>query len=774
MKKYINTSNYYLSTTTSTIASSSSKTWYFDVADITVDGVTLPLEGYYWVDVDFGDVSKREIFRIDRREGYRLFYDDRISPNWAVAHTSWASVGLRDFSQLLNSLSTNTDNFWEIEKVWDLEIIVRGGVVYHTSNMNAKTGKITISDTTFDNTYISTNSELYVVLEYDEIEWWHFAVKTELLLEAEWQYPIAKIVTWATNISEIVDLRATTIGCGNMRKEVYDPDWLAEWQTIKDVFDMDNMKQSTDLQHQFVTQSQIDLRDSYQTTKQDLLISWTNIKTINNTSVLGNWNIDTNQVSDDSYSDSWDWVENVAPSKNAVYDKLSSMDTTIAWKQDELTAGANIQINWTTISATDTTYTASDFDIKDLADSTALRNKWDNKQNALVAGANIQINWNTISSTNTTYTAGTWIGLTWTQINNTWVLSVNWDSWAVTVDEFVPWNTGSVWQVLKKTASWYEWDSESDAVTSVNWQTGAVTVEEFIPWNEWETWQVLKKTSTWYSWWNESWGWGWDYTAWDGINISLQNEISNTWVLSVNWDTWAVTIDSIGSSNDTYDNIIHLSQSAYDALAVKDPDTLYSTPEWTEWDAFAPGNTWTAWQVLTKTANSYQWSDAPVASVNWQTGAVSLSIPTNTSDLNNDSWYVTNQVSDAAYSNDWNGDTTNAPSKNAVYDKINTMPTYAEFAINTATSWATLAISHLTTSFVPTEDFTINCWTVKEGMQYIVRVDSWATAYNITLWASITNPFNEDLTLTASKMTTMVFLATSSSTLELFSIRTAE
>jgi hypothetical protein len=32
-----------------------------------VDGVTLPLEGYYWVDVDFGDVSKREIFRIKNR-----------------------------------------------------------------------------------------------------------------------------------------------------------------------------------------------------------------------------------------------------------------------------------------------------------------------------------------------------------------------------------------------------------------------------------------------------------------------------------------------------------------------------------------------------------------------------------------------------------------------------------------------------------------------------------------------------------------------------------
>lgn len=99
---------------------------------------------------------------------------------------------------------------------------------------------------------------------------------------------------------------------------------------------------------------------------------------------------------------------------------------------------------------------------------------------------------------------------------------------------------------------------------------------------------------------------------------------------------------------------------------------------------------------------------------------------------------------------------------------------YSQFETETETSWATLTISHLTTLFEPTEDFTISCWTVKEWMQYILRIDSWATAYNITLWTWITNPFWEDLTLTASKMTTMVFLATSSSSLELFSIRTAE
>ena len=38
------------------------------------------------------------------------------------------------------------------------------------------------------------------------------------------------------------------------------------------------------------------------------------------------------QVDDTAYASSWDWVTTTAPSKNAVYDKISAMDTTISWK----------------------------------------------------------------------------------------------------------------------------------------------------------------------------------------------------------------------------------------------------------------------------------------------------------------------------------------------------------------------------------------------------------------------------------------------------------
>ena len=61
-------------------------------------------------------------------------------------------------------------------------------------------------------------------------------------------------------------------------------------------------------------------------------------------------------------------------------------------------AGQNITILNGVISAIDTTYEGSDFDIKDLSDSTNLKSLWSGKQDRLIAGANIIITGNTISA----------------------------------------------------------------------------------------------------------------------------------------------------------------------------------------------------------------------------------------------------------------------------------------------------------------------------------------------------------------------------------------
>ena len=65
----------------------------------------------------------------------------------------------------------------------------------------------------------------------------------------------------------------------------------------------------------------------------------------------------------------------------------------VVGKQDVLTAGNNIEItSGGTISATNTTYVASDFDVKDLADTTGLREEWSNKQNPIYVSVDDVIN----------------------------------------------------------------------------------------------------------------------------------------------------------------------------------------------------------------------------------------------------------------------------------------------------------------------------------------------------------------------------------------------
>lgn len=88
----------------------------------------------------------------------------------------------------------------------------------------------------------------------------------------------------------------------------------------------------------------------------------------------------------------------------------SAISTAIAGKQDTLTAGSNISIQNDTISATDTTYTAGNglnlTGTEFSADTTVLATQSDlsGKQDTLTAGANIAIaSDNTISATDTTY-----------------------------------------------------------------------------------------------------------------------------------------------------------------------------------------------------------------------------------------------------------------------------------------------------------------------------------------------------------------------------------
>ena len=56
-----------------------------------------------------------------------------------------------------------------------------------------------------------------------------------------------------------------------------------------------------------------------------------------------------------------------------------------------------------------------------------------------------------------------------------------------------------------------------------------------------------------------------------------------TWTLADQTDLQTALDAKVWSSNNTYNNIVHLSQAEYEALETKDPNTLYSTPDAESW-----------------------------------------------------------------------------------------------------------------------------------------------------------------------------------------------
>ena len=74
-------------------------------------------------------------------------------------------------------------------------------------------------------------------------------------------------------------------------------------------------------------------------------------------------------------------------------------------------------------------------------------------------------------------------------------------------------------------------------------------------------------------------------------------------------------------------------------------------------------------------------------------------------------------------------------------------------------TWATITLD-LASTISPSADFTVNApSTIKDGQTYILRVNNEGTAYEMTLWTNVTNPYDTDITLTDDWVDQFVFLA---------------
>ena len=141
-------------------------------------------------------------------------------------------------------------------------------------------------------------------------------------------------------------------------------------------------------------------------------------------------------ISDTAYWSGWDADTTHAPSKNAVYDKISAMDTTIAWKQATLVSGTNIKtVNW----------------------------------NSLLGSWDLTIAW--------------------------WVSSVNGNTWAVTVNEVPSWWSDG--QVLTQTSGGTPtWQTPASWGITNNTTGTTTTVTGIWAWTETEYTNLGTKSGT--------------------------------------------------------------------------------------------------------------------------------------------------------------------------------------------------------------------------------------------------------------------------------------
>lgn len=232
----------------------------------------------------------------------------------------------------------------------------------------------------------------------------------------------------------------------------------------------------------------------------------------------------------------WDNISELT--NNSWFQTAWDVANALLSKQDKLIAWENIQIgdDWT-ISASNSTYIAWDFDIKDLADSNNLRERWNNKQS--------------------------WFFSRW----STWLEPEDPIIW----DMYFNTNERRLYQY-----DWHQWVSISGVHIWESWPNPRI---------DWMFWlQPSKNSLKVCIWW-----------LWNELNKQNISDLNNdAWFITAsyvgNWqitvkqwaaNKWSFTLNQSWAANIQLERALIISQAEYSQLATPDNNTMYFISDWT-------------------------------------------------------------------------------------------------------------------------------------------------------------------------------------------------
>ena len=353
-------------------------------------------------------------------------------------------------------------------------------------------------------------------------------------------------------------------------------------------------------------------------------------------------------VSDTAYDSTWDWETDIAPSKNAVYDKINSIDAVIpsaATSSNQL-ADKDYVNDW--INSVTAYYITKD----------AQGNQWATR--AELFAATTFYSWWVVrvptkndytivlsdeqhdnATTRYIYNSG-WeyqytvneTAMTQAQLDalNSWITAgkvSTYDWYASTISgkqdalstqtaytskwtsTKVPTiTTNTLWQVTSISET-----SIAFPVTSVNWQTWAVTISEGNTKTFYASTSSQRNTTLWqqiYDWIKNG-----NYAI---LQYWIQNVVIFTPTNTTTWSIYSQWYYLIRGNNNKLERVATtywITVSSWTVTAVDSSPTISSV-----WDFFAPWGTATTWYVVTKTASGYEWQapsgwEVMVSSQSW-------------------------------------------------------------------------------------------------------------------------------------------------------------